>query len=327
MRAYITGGSGFVGLNLIKMLVASEAEVYALARSSRAAEIVRTNGATPIPGDLFDPQALFTGMSGCDVVFHSAALMEFHGNRPEMEDVNIDGTRNVVSAAKAAGVPRLVFISAAAVISDGRPVINADESQPYPSRTFGAYCRTKAEAEKLVLAADAPGFTTVAVRPPLIWGSGDVHFLPEVIKAVTHRQFVWIDRGEYPYATCHVRNVCEGAILAAHHGRNGQAYFLTDGGPPVAFRQFLTDLLATQRLSPGRISLPRWLAWGMAAAMEKFPIPAALPVTRAHLALIGGEVTVNDMKARKELGYKGRISRQEGLAELARDSRAQRETG
>jgi nucleoside-diphosphate-sugar epimerase len=131
------------------------------------------------------------------------------------------------------------------------------------------------------------------------------------------RTVILIDRGNYAYATCHVRNVCEGAILAARHGHPGQAYFLTDGDPPGTFRQFLTDLLATQGVKPGSASLPRWLAWSMAAVIEGLPLPWAPPITRAHVALIGKEVTVSDSKARRELGYMGHVSHEKGLEELA----------
>jgi len=317
MNVFVTGGSGFVGRNLIRMLVAGGDNVRALVRSDRAEAVVLAAGAEPVSGDLSEIGVIRAGMHGCGAVVHSAALMAFSGRRKEMETVNIHGTRCVIEAAAAAGISRLVFISAAAVISDGLPVIQADESRPYPPLVFGTYCRTKAEAEKLVLGANSHGLFTVAVRPPCIWGAGDVHFLPAVMAAVKRRQFIWIDRGNYAYATCHVRNVCEGAIQAIRHGRPGQAYFLTDGDPPVTFRQFLNGLLATQGLKPGSVSLPRWLAWRMAAVLEGMPFPWAPPITRAHLALIGGEVTVIDSKARRELGYRGHVSRKKGLEELA----------
>jgi len=317
MKVFVTGGSGFVGRNLIRMFVAGGNEVRALARSERAEAVVRAAGAVPVSGDLSEIEVMRAGMSGCDTVVHSAALMAFFGHHKEMETVNIHGTRCVIAAAKAAGISRLVFISAAAVVSDGLPVIQADESRPYPPHNFGTYCRTKAEAEKLVLEANSTGLATVAVRPPCIWGVGDASFLPIVVAAIKRWQFIWIDRGNYAYATCHVRNVCEGAILATRHGRPGQAYFLTDGDPPITFRQFLTGLLATRSVKPGSASLPRWIAWRMAAVMEGMPFPWTPPITRAHLALIGGEVTVSDSKARRELGYRGHVSREKGLEELA----------
>jgi hypothetical protein len=105
--------------------------------------------------------------------------------------------------------------------------------------------------------------------------------------------------------------------LAAIHGRGGHAYFITDEKPFITFRQFLTDLLATQGIKAGENNLPRWIAWLLATVMEWLPLHGAPPITRAHLALIGGEVTVSDAKARQTLGYVGKVSREEGLKELS----------
>lgn len=253
------------------------------------------------------------------MVFHAAGVYEFWGHEAAQMRVNVDGTRAVVDAARAAGVPVLVFVSSAAVLMDGRPLCDVDETAPLPAVPLGAYARTKALAEQYVLAANAPGFVTVAIRLPMVWGAGDQAILPAIVKLVRRRQFVWIDGGRYRYATCHVENVCEGAILAAAHGQGGEAYFVTDG-PPTTFRKFMTALLATQGLRPGRLILPSRLAWPLTTLLERswqiLHLPGAPPVNTVLLALVGGEFTLNDAKARRELGYQGRYSREEGLAAL-----------
>lgn len=319
MRAFVTGGSGFVGRNLIRMLVDRGHDVLALVRSPRATATAREAGATPVAGDLHTTVALCDGMHGCDVVFHAAAYIDHWNYEREQWHVNVEGTRHVIEAARAVGVPRLVYLSAAAVISDGSPIVDADERHPIPDHPFGPYARSKAAAEQLVLSANGPTFATVAVRPPAVWGVGDTTFLEELVAAVQRRLFVWIDGGRYPYATCHVRNVCEGAILAAEAGRGGDAYFLTDGDP-ITFRRFVTDLLATQSVTPGRLTVPRPVAWWGALAAETLwstlPLPGRPPVSRGLLAVVGGEITVRDTKARRELGYTAHVSREVGLTEL-----------
>src|SRR5690606_32212140 len=124
------------------------------------------------------------------------------------------GTRAVVEAARAAGVPALVQVGAAAVVSDGHPVEGADEATPLPDPPFGAYARTKAAAERVVRAANGPGLRTVVVRPPGIWGVG-AEMVEGVAGGARDGRLVWIDGGQYPYVLCHVRNVCEGVVLAA----------------------------------------------------------------------------------------------------------------
>lgn len=319
MRAFVTGGSGFVGQHLIRALVGRQDQVVALARSDRAAAAVQRAGAEVARGDLHEGAALRQGMAGCDVVFHAAGVYEFWGHEAEQIRVNVDGTRAVVEAARAAGVPALVFISSAAVLMDGRPLRDVDETAPLPAEPLGAYARSKALAEQVVLAANAPGFRTVAIRPPMVWGAGDQAILPQIAKLVRRHEFVWIDGGHYRYAACHAENVCEGAILAAAHGRGGETYFVTDG-PPTTFRELMTALLATQGLHPGRLILPGRLAWPLTRLLEQswrtLHLPWAPPVNTVLLALVGGEFTINDAKARRELGYVGHFSREAGLAEL-----------
>ena len=319
MNSFVTGGSGFVGGNLVRLLLETGHSVRALARSRNAQEAVAHLGASPVEGNLADVEALCAGMSGCETVFHCAAAMEFWNEERLQEQVNVVGTRNVVHACRKTGVSCLVFISAAAVMSTGGPVHALSEEEPLPVQPFGAYAQSKAQAERLVLSANTTILRTVAVRPPAIWGLGDRHFLPEIVGAVRSKQFLWVDKGLYPYETCHVRNVCEGAVLASQKGAGGQAYFLTDT-EKTSFREFITGLLATQGIRPGSLSLPSSVAWASAAFLEGlwrlFHLRGRPPITRTLLALIGTSIELSDGKARKKLGYAGRVTRSAGLEEL-----------
>jgi len=322
--AFVTGGSGFLGSHLIRALRTRGYGVRALARSDTAAKAVDGAGATAVRGDLGTVPDMAAGMRGCSVVFHSAARLETWGGYEDAYRDNVVGSDNVVAAARTAGVPRLVLVSAAAVVIGERPLIDVDETWPISSRPPGAYGQTKAIAERRVLAASSPDLTTVAVRPPGIWGLGDRMMLPGIVEAVRRKQFVWIAGGHYPYVLCHVRNVCEGALLAAERGTPGGVYFLTDG-PPMEFRALITDLLATQGVAPPTTSLPRPVAVAFATLAEAVwrigKLRGEPPITRTLLALIGGPVSISDRRARTELGYVGHVSREEGLAELARAAR------
>ena len=319
MNSFVTGGSGFVGGNLVRLLLETGHSVRALARSRNAQEAVAHLGASPVEGNLADVEALCAGMSGCETVFHCAAAMEFWNEERLQEQVNVVGTRNVVHACTKTGVSCLVFISAAAVMSTGGPVHALSEEEPLPVQPFGAYAQSKAQAERLVLSANTTILRTVAVRPPASWGLGDRHFLPEIIGAVRSKQFLWVDKGLYPYETCHVRNVCEGAVLASQKGAGGQAYFLTDT-EKTSFREFITGLLATQGITPGSLSLPWPAAWASAAFLEGLwrllHLRGRPPITRTLLALIGVPIELSDAKARTELGYTAHVSRPAGLEEL-----------
>lgn len=319
MRTFITGGSGFVGVTLIGALRARGDEVRALARSAVAAGAVQGAGAEPVRGDLGDPAALRAGMAGCDLVLHLAARVGDWGRREDFYRDNVLGTEHVLAAARTVGVPRLVHVSTEAVLVGGRPLVNADETWPRPARPLGLYPWSKGLAEAAVLAANSAELATVVVRPRFIWGRGDTTVLPQLVQTVRAGRFAWIDGGRYLTSTCHVANVCEGLLLAAERGRGGEVYFLTDGAA-TEWRGFITALLRTQGLEPGDRSLPRSLAraiaWSGELAWRTFRLKGAPPLTRTTVRLIGEEVTVNDAKARRELGYASAMSRESGLAAM-----------
>ncbi|MBN8724848.1 MAG: NAD-dependent epimerase/dehydratase family protein [Acidobacteria bacterium] len=318
-KAFVTGGSGFVGRSLIKMLISRSWEVNALVRSEKSANTVKKLGATPITGDLDNKIAMRDGMKGCQAVFHSAAYVGDWGKYEDFYKDNVLGTENTLAAALEAKVAKFVHVGTEAVLVGGPPIINVDESRPKPAKPLGLYPLTKAMAEDRVIAANSPNLTTVVVRPRFIWGKDDTTILPRLVKSVKDGQFSWIAEGKYLTSTCHVRNVCEGMILAAERGRGGEAYFLTDG-KPIEVREFFTKLLQTQGLDPGNKNLPRWFAKIIASGIEAFwkfsHLQMEPPITKTALKLMGEEVTVNDSKARRELGYNSPVTIEAGLAEM-----------
>jgi nucleoside-diphosphate-sugar epimerase len=252
-------------------------------------------------------------MRGCDTVFHAAAHVEQHGPLATFMAINVGGTENALAAARASGVKRFVHIGTEAVLADGKPIVRADETVPRAYRPAGPYPFTKGLAESAVLEGNGEGLETVVVRPRFIWGKGDTSLLPQIVEAVKRGRFGWLGGGRYLTSTCHVDNVVEGALLAAERGRPAEIYFLTDGAP-VEFRDFMTRLLATQGVDASRVrDVPIWLARLVAVATGWMKQP---PVTKTALALVGHEVTVDDAKARRELGYQAKTTIEAGLAAM-----------
>ena len=319
---FVTGGSGFVGRALIQELTTRGVKVRALARSDKAIDTVRALGATAVRGDLADSAAMHAGMADCAGVIHAAAKVEDWGRRAEFQSVTIDGTRNALSAARAAGVPRFVHIGTEAVLAGGKPIIRADETTPYPPVPNGLYPWSKGQAERDVIAANTPSLATISVRPRFIWGRGDTTLLPQLTAAMRKGNWAWFGGGTHLMSTCHIRNVVEGTLLALEKGRGGEIYFLTDG-EPVQFRDFITRLVATQNVqAPARVA-PMWLLQALAAIGEQvwtsFNLAGRPVMTRTAVNLLFDEVTVVDRKARAELGYSSHVSIAQGLAELHED--------
>jgi nucleoside-diphosphate-sugar epimerase len=321
MRVFVTGGSGFVGRSLIRALVRRGDEVLALARSDASAKTVEGLGARAVRGDLDDERALREGMTGCRSVFHSAAQVDEWGRLADFMRINVDGTARCVSAAKAAGVRRFIHVSSEAVLAGGRPIVRADESWPRPEKPAGSYPLTKGLAEARVLEANGGGLETVIVRPRFIWGAGDTSVLPKMVEAVKSGRFLWISGGRHLHSTCHIDNLVDALLLAEEKGAPGSIYFVTDG-EPTEFRGFVERLLATQGVKTPNKSVPRPIAKVFAVASEtvweKLGLSGPPPATRMTVALLGEEVTVDDSKARRELGYRPKKSIDEGLKEMTR---------
>jgi len=321
MKAFLTGGSGFVGRRMLTILLERGYRVNALARSEQAVRRVKALGATAIYGDLLDEQAMLRGMQECDVVFHIAGYMKMWGKYKDFYAANVIGTEIALAAAQAAGIQRFVQIGASAVVLNKGVILNGDETLPLQEPAFSPYIATKSIAEQRVIAANTRSFLTSVVRPSWIWGGAEDHSLAALTKAVKNRQFMWIDQGEYPFVTTHVVNVCHGALLAAQRSPGGQAYFLADADI-VQFRDWVTKLLATQGVHIQAISVSGGLVWAAAAFMEWMwqmrQLGGEPPMSRTTVRLIGQGFTFSDRKAREELGYFPIVSREKGLTELVR---------
>jgi nucleoside-diphosphate-sugar epimerase len=316
---FLTGGSGFIGGRLIERLRADGYSVRALARSSSAADRVRDLGAEPVRGELADVAAMQAGAEGCELAFHAAATLGDWGKREDFERGNVQGTANALRACAEAGVRRFVHVGTEAALLAGEPLVEVDETAPLRPDSPALYSSTKARAEREVLEANRDGFETVVVRPRFVWGAGDTTLLPVMVELVRSGRFAWIGGGRNRTSTTHVDNTVEGLVLGARSGRPGNAYFVTDG-EPVVFREFVTDLLATQGVEAPSRSIPRGAASALASAGEAawrlLPLPGRPPLTRFAYWVSSQECTIRIDKARDQLSYTPVVSVADGLAGL-----------
>ena len=317
--AFVTGGSGFIGRRLLRRLAEGGARVRALARSEASATVVAEHGAEPVRGDLDDAASMAAGAEGCEMTFHLAAHLGQWGTREEFVRGNVTGTENALEASRRSGVRRFVHCGTEAGLLVGQPLVNADETVPLRPDSRVLYSATKAQAELAVRGAVGEGFETVVLRPRLVWGEGDTTLLPEMVKAAESGKLIWIGGGRHLTSITHVENVVEGLLLAADRGREGEAYFVTDG-EPVEFRSFVSALLETQGVEAPTRSVPRWAGAAAAAACEAawrfLPLGGEPPLTRLALWLSSQECTIDITKAREELGYEPVIGLDEGLEEM-----------
>ena len=324
MHIFVTGGSGFVGQHLVRRLVRAGHEVRALARTDSAADLVARVGAEPVFGDLADlvngtPPQWTSALRGIDAVVHGAAYMAFWGRDDMFRRTNLDPTVAFHQAAASAAVPRFVLISAASVSSGSQRATVVDE-RTAQGRPNVAYSRIKLETERILLSAVTPTMTTVALRPPFIWGAG-MSTLDDFVAAVEAGRFSWIDNGKHTVDFVHVDNLAEAAHLAPTAGRAGRTYYVTDGTPMPA-RDFFTPLLATRgvdvsvaRSVPFVVAAPLGALLEAGARLLRRPEPPML--TNWITTFMGRDRSYDITAARTELGYRPAVNLTDGLAEMA----------
>ena len=234
MKALVTGGGGFLGGGVVDALLARGDDVTSLARGDYPA--LRERGVTTVRGDLTDPAACAQALTGVDVVFHVAAKAGYWGADAAFRHSNVEGTRVLLDACRTAGVGKFVFTSTPSVVHTGGDIHGGDESLPYATHFDSAYPETKAEAERLVLAADGPDLATVALRPHLVWGPGDTQLVPRILARARAGRLRFVGDGSAVIDTTYVDDAVRAHLDAADHLAPGAAcagrpYFITSGDP------------------------------------------------------------------------------------------------
>lgn len=317
-KVFVTGGSGFVGQNVIPILISKGFDVYAIARSDRSAKFVKKLGAKLVRDDLTAlTEATSKVLKKCNYVLHSAAYMDFTYDPEPFMKLNVEATQHLLQLSREAGIHKFIYISAAPVVP-GSPIIQLTEDKAQKGLPKALYPRTKAIAEQKVLEANSIDFMTLSLRPPAIWGPNNHHF-EDLLKNVKNGKWRWIGGGEQILSTIHVKNLANAILSAFDANKGGEAYFVTDG-ERRSMKSFFKDMLEAQGLNPGDKTLPLWIASFAANSVEviwkTFNLKSRPPVAPLMIRLMGKEFSISDEKARKELGYKNAISIKDGIEEL-----------
>ncbi len=316
---FFTGGSGFVGQHMIPKLIEQGINVYALARSSQAADQVSQVGALPIMDDLTNlSHNTKEALKLCGYVVHSAAYMDFNYDKEKFYQINVEATKQLLKMAQANGVKKFIYISAAPVVP-GSPIVDLREDQAQEGLPRDLYPKTKALAEKAVLEANGNEFTTLALRPPAIWGPNNPH-MEEVFERVKAGKWLWIGGSRQILSTVHIDNLSAAVLSALEHGKGGEAYFITDGDRR-SMRTSFSAIFKAHGLEPGEKEIPLGVASFMANTFDLLwkvlRLKSRPPVPPLAIRLMAREFSVSDAKARKELNYQNAISFEEGIRRLS----------
>lgn len=318
VRALVTGGGGFLGRRIVELLAERGDEVRFLARGEHPD--AERCGARGLRGDLRDATAVRRAVDGVDVVFHVAAKAGVWGPPREYRGINVDGTHNVLAAMRAAGVPRLIFTSTPSVVGYAADVEKGPRDLPHARRHESHYPATKAEAERMVCAANGPGLAAVALRPHLIIGPGDNNLMPQVVRRAAAGALPVVGDGRNRVDLTYIDNAAWAHLDAADALRDhrsapaGKAYFISNDEPVVLW-EWLGRVFAELGIRPPqrRVSLRTARAVGglLEAAWSILPLSGEPRMTRFLAAALARSHWYDMEPARRDLGYRVRVNMDE----------------
>lgn len=325
MKALVTGGGGFLGGAIARLLLDRGVQVRDLSRGEYPE--LAALGVDCVKGSVADPPAAAEACRGCDTVFHVAAKVGMWGRYEDFYRDNAAGTETLLKAAKEAGVRKFVFTSTPSVVypGGGGDVEGWDESAPYPGRSDSHYAATKALAEKAVLAADSPSFSTVALRPHLVWGPGRDHMVAAIIARGRAGRLRRIGAFNKLIDTTYIDDAAAAHWLAAERLAPGapcagKAYFISQGDPRPNW-DVVNMILAAAGLPPVTRSVPYPAARAAAAVLETlWKISGAKgepPLTCFVLQQLTTAHWFDISAARRDLGYAPSVPLEEGMRRLA----------
>ena len=214
MNILVTGGGGFMGMALIKRLIADGHRITSLSR--REYPLHWALGINSIQADIRNAAAVEDACKDRDVVYHLAAKLGHWGNYKDFYSVNVTGTENVIKGCRKHGVSRIVFTSSSSVVFDGNDLEGIDESYPYPEKQLSFYADTKAIAEKLILEANSDSLKTISLRPHLVWGPYDSRLIPWILRNAASGNLKRIGDKEYFKDTTYIDNMTDAPVSYTH---------------------------------------------------------------------------------------------------------------
>jgi nucleoside-diphosphate-sugar epimerase len=306
VRVFLTGGTGFIGGEVARLLRERGDDVRALVRTPAKATALEALGCELVAGDLSDEQALRTALTGCEAVVHCAAVYEvgvLESDRERLVDANVRGTERVLGAALAAGVSKAVYVSTVAVFGDTKGEV-ADEEwmRPEGQGFTSAYEQTKVEAHERAKQIGAQGLPLVVVQPGVVYGPGDHSEVGGLFERLLKGRLPLVPFPEMGVTPVHRDDAAAGIVLALDKGVAGQSYVLA--GEPTT----MGELLATLARVAGKRA-----PFG---ALPPVLVKAMVPVGRYVGPLLGFPPNLREL-----------LSSSHGVTFWARGDKAQRELG
>ncbi len=322
LKALVTGGGGFLGGVIVRMLHERGDKVRSFSRGEYPA--LAALGVEQVRGGLEDRDAVTAAAKGCDLVFHVAAKAGIWGSYHDFYQANVVGTEHVIAACLNNGINKLVYTSSPSVVFDGSDVEGCNESLPYPAFYEANYPATKALAEQLVLAANSSELAVTSLRPHLIWGPGDNHLVPRIIAKGRAGKLRRIGSKPNLVDTVYVDNAARAHLqvadlLSPGSCVAGKCYFISND-EPLPLWEMVNRILAAADILPVTRSIPPKLAVAVGCICEALwgtlRLKGEPPMTRFVAHELATAHWFDISAARRDFGYHPEVSIDEGLLRL-----------
>lgn len=331
MKALVTGATGFIGSHIAERLVARGDHVRALIRTSSDARFLQDLGVELATGDITDPRSLSGAMTGIDVVYHAAAVVSDWGPWRDFQRSTIDGTRNVLDGAAAAGVTRLLYVSTDGVYTWSAFKGVVTEDSPLEKR-FGwldYYRRSKSAAEGIAREFSAArNIDVTIVRPGLVFGERDRAMFPGIVRFLKGGSAALLGRGDNPLPYVYAGDVAEACILAATSEAAAGRVYNVASEEAVTQKLVLDAVADATGLPRPKRHLPIALAYAVGAAMEAWCLFVRRrrrrpELTRLAVILLACNFREDASRLQSELGWTPKVSMQEAVRRCVEASRGQ----
>lgn len=319
MKILVTGAGGFLGFHLSKRLIADGHEITNFSRKPHPK--LDALGIKTIAGDLSDAKAVEHAFKGMQAVFHVAAKVSLWGRYEDYHRVNVTGTLNVIDACRANGITKLIYTSSPSVVFGTEDLNGVNEDQSYPETYLTPYGKSKAAAEQLVLNANGQTIATVALRPHLIFGPGDMHLFPQVVKRARQGRIRRVGKGKNLVDVIFVTNAVDAhvkafAALEVGGAVAGRAYFVAQE-KAVNLWGFVDQILDRHGLKPVSKSISAKRAYYLGWIIERIYLVLNLktdpPMTRFIAKQLSHSHYFSHENAKHDFGYTPSISLEEAL--------------
>jgi len=321
-KALVTGGGGFLGSRIVRMLLDKGITTRSLQRSDSPE--LKKLGVEIIRGDISDQATVINAVEGCDVIFHVAARAGVWGDYDDYYHCNVTGTKNIIDACQTHHIQKLIYTSSPSVVFAGKDEENINESTPYPDQFLTAYQKTKALAEQMVLEANNETLATVALRPHLIWGPGDPHLVPRIIERAKAGRLRLVGKQSNLVDSTHIDNAALAHILAAevlapNASCAGKTYFISND-EPLPMKELINKILAAANLPAITKTIPTQLAYTIGMMMELvykiFKLKDEPIMTRFIAKQLSCAHWYDLTAAKNDLGYQVKVTINEGMERL-----------